>query len=274
LPLQNERKETKVTVPPSPEALLVRSLQNVPPRRLLVASDFDGTLSEIVPESGAARPLPEALDALHSLLSAVGAVAIVSGRSGRDLQRLLPLDGLIHLGDYGLEEPTAEELDALHRFNEAASALVRARHGVQLETKPGSSSVHFRERPEAGDELFDLLRPVAEQAGLAASKGRMVVEVRPQRADKANALRRLIGELDPGGVVYAGDDEGDRMVFELLQTLRLPHVAIGVRSPETRPDLFDACDAVVDGPREAARVFSRLARWADERGRAGLGSAG
>src|SRR5918911_3980725 len=107
LPLQNERKATKVTVPSSPEALLVRSLQNVPPRRLLVASDFDGTLSEIVPESGAARPLPEALDALHSLLSAVGAVAIVSGRSGRDLQRLLPLGGLIHLGDYGLGGATA-----------------------------------------------------------------------------------------------------------------------------------------------------------------------
>jgi trehalose 6-phosphate phosphatase len=235
-------------------------LRDVPPDRLLVVSDFDGTIAEIVPSSGDARPITEAAQALDALADSVLVVVILSGRSRGDLAGRLPNPKLRLLGDYGLEEPDDGERQALAGFNQQASVVVDRHPGAQLEMKRGSTSIHY-------------LAPLAARAGLEARRGRMVVEVRPRRAEKGAAMQRLLDELQPAGAVFAGDDEGDRRVFELLMGSRLPHLAVGVASQETDARLFDACDLVVPGPAGAAAFFSRLAGWA-RRGRAGPGSAG
>ncbi|WP_348727823.1 trehalose-phosphatase, partial [uncultured Mycolicibacterium sp.] len=57
--------------------------------RLLVTSDFDGTLSPIVSNPSDARPLPEAGRALIRLAELPStAVALISGRALRDLRAL------------------------------------------------------------------------------------------------------------------------------------------------------------------------------------------
>jgi trehalose 6-phosphate phosphatase len=248
-------------------------LRDVPPDRLLVVSDFDGTIAEIVPSSGDARPITEAAQALDALADSVLVVVILSGRSRGDLAGRLPNPKLRLLGDYGLEEPDDGERQALAGFNQQASVVVDRHPGAQLEMKRGSTSIHYRAAPELADELLKDLAPLAARAGLEARRGRMVVEVRPRRAEKGAAMQRLLDELQPAGAVFAGDDEGDRRVFELLMGSRLPHLAVGVASQETDARLFDACDLVVPGPAGAAAFFSRLAGWA-RRGRAGPGSAG
>ena len=258
-PDKNVRETPPVTPAEGLDKLVGRLLQDVTPGRLLVASDFDGTLSPIVARPEDAAPKPAALEALRALLNLGVAVAVVSGRGRAALERSLPVGGLVLLGDYGLEKPSAADLDALGKFNQAAAARIARLDGVVLEVKPGSTSIHYRENPAAGHLLLDELEPLATAQGLRAGRGRMVVEVRPQSADKGAALARLVERLRPAAVAFAGDDEGDRSAFEVAA--RQPrHLVVGVASAESGPDLFQACDAVVAGPDGWVAVLQRLAR--------------
>lgn len=244
-------------------------LHSVPPKRLLVASDFDGTLAEIVSKPSFAAALPESINAVQRLVRRVRKVAVISGRATAALRELVPVAGVLWLGDYGLGEADGEERRALTAFNAAAEKLVSALPGIRLEAKPGSSSIHFRGSQVAGSEVLAAIAPLAERHGLQARFGRMVVEVMPRRAGKEHALSRLVEELEPGGVFFAGDDSGDVGCFELVAGLRLPHLAVGVASPETDRSLFAACDLVVNGPRELAGLLSRIADWAEADPRSG-----
>lgn len=237
-------------------------LAAVLPGRVLLVTDFDGTLAPVVPDPDAARPLAASLGALRRLRRSLMGVVILSGRDSRVLARLLPLDGLRLRGDYGLGPPTPEEAAALDRFTDGASALVGELPGTAVETKSGSVTLHYRAAPDLGQELWEGARAIAEREGLRASRGRLVVEVMPARAGKARALADEIAGRTPGAVIFAGDDTGDRGCFELLSGLSLPHLAVGVASPEAAPGLFDACDLVVEGPPAWAALLSRLAAWA------------
>src|SRR5688572_21572122 len=72
---------------------------------LLVACDYDGTLSPIVDDPSKAAPLPEAVAAIRTLASLPQTtVAVVSGRALRDLATLSRLPSEVHLvGSHGSE---------------------------------------------------------------------------------------------------------------------------------------------------------------------------
>lgn len=231
----------------------------VPVRRWLVATDFDGTLSEVVADPAHATPVAGAPDALRALAGQVLRVAVISGRSAAALDALLPVAGVLRLGDYGRPSPGDDDLKALREFNARAEAITRERPGTRLEAKPGSTSIHYRDRPEAGSGLLEALAPLAAAHGLAARSGRMVVEVLPAGWDKAHALAALVEDVQPGAALFAGDDAGDRGCFEYLRRLRLPHLAVGVQSGETDPATFAACDVVVDGPAAWVGALRRVA---------------
>src|SRR5262249_61477274 len=83
-------------------ARLIRArFEAVPPRGLLVVSDFDGTISEIVDEPAKARLVPEAVGAIQRLVPRVLRVVVVSGRSGGVLRAQIPLSGGGLRGNYG-----------------------------------------------------------------------------------------------------------------------------------------------------------------------------
>ncbi len=240
-------------------------LAAVPPKRLLVVTDFDGTISEIVDDPGQAHLLPDAVDAIRRLVSLMLRVAVISGRSDQFLRSQIPFEGVMLLGNYGQAGLAEQDRLRLDRFNEKARDQIRAQAGVWLEVKPASSSIHFRSRPHGGPSLERLLTPLAERLGLAVRLGRMVLEVMPKQADKGHALKRLVAQLRPEGVTFAGDDTGDRAAFEVTSALTMPHLAIGVASPEVDASTFAACDLVVDGPQAGAAFLSRLADWAEQR---------
>ena len=73
-----------------------------------------------------------------------------------------------------------------------------------------------------------------------------------------NALRR--GDLEEQG---ANLSKAQQILFELVSTLPFPHLAVGVRSGETDPTVFERCDLVVDGPSRWAEILTQLAGWAD-----------
>jgi len=64
--------------------------------------------------------------------------------------------------------------------------------------------------------------------------------------------------------VCFGDDENDRSLFEYVGGLDVPHMCVGVWSPEAPKDLFGRCDLVVQGPEGAAALLQEIVEWAKQ----------
>jgi trehalose 6-phosphate phosphatase len=237
-------------------------VSSVSPQELLIVSDFDGTLANIVPEPTMATPLPDSLHAMRRLVPVLKKVVILSSRTPRELAELVPLPGALLIGDSGLPPPTPEETQALQQFNAQAAKLLGNIPGAWIEIKPASSAVHFRNATISGQKVLDLLRPLLHQTGLYGGLGRKVIEVHSPHAGKGNALEALMKQLSPGGLVVMGDDENDRSMFRVASKAPCPHLCVGVGSAEVPPDLFDHCDLVLDGPAEASAFLRSLAEWA------------
>lgn len=232
------------------------------PDELLLVSDFDGTLAEIVPEPTLAVPLPDSLHALRRLAPVLKKVVILSSRTNPELASLVSIPGALLIGDSGLPPPGREELHAMKTFNAEAAKRLGTTPGAWIEIKPASSAVHFRNAPISGQEVLDLLRPLLEETGLYGGLGRKVIEVHARKAGKGNALEALLASLTPGSLVCMGDDENDRSVFDVARKASVPHLCVGVGSAEVPRDLFDHCDLIVDGPAEASAFLRSIADWA------------
>ena len=92
--------------------------------RLLVASDFDGTLAPIVNDPTGARPLPRAAEALIALAALPSTeVMLVSGRALEVLREYSGMPASVHLvGSHGAEL----ESGFAHDVDEALLARITA----------------------------------------------------------------------------------------------------------------------------------------------------
>lgn len=234
-----------------------------PPSELVLITDFDGTLADVVPDPARAVARPESLDALRRLVEVLADVIVLSSRTPADLEELVPISGVRLIGDSGLALPRHAQRQALDQFNHDVSRLLERTPGAWLEKKPASSAVHFRKTDLSGEEMLVLLKPLLDGARLAAALGRKVVEVHAPKAGKGSTLAALLPAEDPAAVVCLGDDENDRSMFEYIGGLDYPHLCVGVDSPEAPKDLFYLCDIVVSGPDEAAMLLQAIVDWAD-----------
>ena len=116
---------------------------------------------------------------------------------------------------------------------------------------------------------------------IAPLRGRMSVELRPPVPVDKGTVDGRARRAVPSVAVFAGDDAGDLVAFDVLTRLAesgaVAHtIRIGVRSDEAPPGIFDA-DVLVDGPRGlAARARRprrpRSARVRGDRARARCGA--
>lgn len=240
------------------------NVSRVPPSELILITDFDGTLAEVVPDPTRAVARPEALAALQRLVTLIADVIVLSSRTQAELEERVPISGTRLVGDSGLAMPRHAQREALQHFNADVSTLLERTPGAWLEVKPASSAIHFRKTDLSGDEMLSLIRPLLDGGRLSAIAGRKVIEVHAPRGGKGSFLAAFLPAEDPAGVVCFGDDENDRSVFDYVSRLDVPHMAVGVYSPEAPKDLFDSCDVLVNGPAEAAALLQEIADWADE----------
>jgi trehalose 6-phosphate phosphatase len=226
------------------------------PREAALIFDVDGTLAPIV-----ARPelasVPEATKAeLRRLAARYLLVACISGRAGADARRLVNVDGVVYVGNHGLElDPAAASL------SERIAAFRRA-VALPVEDKELSLSYHYREAPDPEAARAEL-EQVAERAraeGLDARWGRKVLEIRPPvEAHKGTAVLELVRRAGARRALYAGDDETDLDAFAGLSEAGLEHaVRIAVASDEGPPELAAAADYVVREPAELAALLRLL----------------
>ncbi|GAB3300510.1 trehalose-phosphatase [Epidermidibacterium keratini] len=196
--------------------------------RLLVASDFDGTMSAIVDDPAAARTLPEtdaAIRALAELPQTV--VAVVSGRSLAMLHQLTGLPPAVHLvGSHGMEfdESFAAGLDEADRdrlelLDRQATALAARFAGLQVERKPASIAMHYRHvAPEQRAAAVEAIATGPQLVdGAHVTTGKEVVEVAAVQTSKGYALDRLRAREHVDVVMFVGDDVTDEHAFAVLR---------------------------------------------------------
>lgn len=235
----------------------------VPPGELVLVTDFDGTLADIVPVPDQSAARPDALEALSHLVRHLADVIVLSSRTPEQLEKLVPISGVRLIGDSGRAIPRHAQKETLDQFNADVAVVLERIPGSWLEVKPASSAIHFRKTDLNGDEMLTLIQPLLDGRRLAADLGRKVVEVHSPNTGKGTALAALIPAEDPAGVVCFGDDENDRSMFEYVSSLDTPHMCVGVTSPEAPHGLFDRCDLIVSGPEEAAALLSEIVEWAE-----------
>ena len=238
-------------------------LSTVPPSELILVTDFDGTLAEIVPDPEQSAALPEALHALSHLVRLLADVIVLSSRTPEQLEKLVPISGVRLIGDSGRATPRHAQKEALAQLNKDVGVVLERIPGAWLEVKTSSSAIHFRKTELTGEEMLVLITPLLEGRRLVADLGRKVIEVHAPNAGKGTALSALIPAEDPAGVVCFGDDENDRSMFACVSSLDIPHMCVGVSSPEAPPGLFDRCDLVVSGPEEAVALMKEIVEWAE-----------
>lgn len=242
-------------------------------RRPAVFYDFDGTLSDIVDDPDAARPVTGAVEALRRL-AAQCPVAVLSGRDLADVTTRLGVPGIWYAGSHGFELTAP---DGTHHQNEDAAAAVPVLEqaaaelrerlgsipGVMVEHKRFGVAAHYRNaaRDRVG-EVAAAVRAAGRRDALRVTTGREVIELRPDVDwDKGKTLRWVIdhlSEADPGPLlpVYLGDDITDEDAFDAIAHDGVP---ILVRHNEDG-DRATAARFALDSPARAAEFTGQLAR--------------
>ncbi|MBN1537378.1 MAG: trehalose-phosphatase [Anaerolineales bacterium] len=197
--------------------------------------DYDGTLAEFASTPDIVMREREILSVLERLVSAKGILpAIISGRRLAHIQKLMPVDGLLLGGTYGIEmqlpdgnfrsvipfemvRPTIETL--LPHWRE----IIGEREGFYLEDKGWALAIHGR-FAQKEDVEFVMTAAQEEARNLQPDLcfrimgGDRFLEYAPCEADKSKAVQWVLQELTPQGamVIYFGDDDKDEAAFEVV----------------------------------------------------------
>ncbi|MFM1724503.1 MULTISPECIES: trehalose-phosphatase [Rhodococcus] len=196
--------------------------------RLLVASDYDGTMAPIVNDPEKAYPHAESVRALRALAGlAATTAAVISGRALKDLATLSRLPAEVQLvGSHGSEFDVgfvhAIDANARKLLSEVTAELSRIADlhpGVTVETKPASAALHVRNAsPEAGAKALAAVHAEAALwTGVQVTEGKAVVELAVVATDKGNALDILRHQEASTAAVFFGDDVTDEKAFGRLQ---------------------------------------------------------
>lgn len=237
--------------------------------RLLVALDFDGTLSPLVDEPMSARMIPEAREALNALVALPATeVALVSGRSLADLRVISEHtdDSPWHLaGSHGAEtwHPGADagEQHDTDRADRAlrdelvaeAERIVADVDGAWVEPKAFGLGLHTRladpdAARQAQSDLDALLS--ARAPDWRRRTGRDILEFAFRHEGKDQAVAALRERVGATAVLFAGDDVTDE---DALRSLSGDDLGVHVGGGES------AASVTVQDPAALSALLRQLA---------------
>lgn len=190
---------------------------------LVVACDFDGTLSPIVSDPASATPDRRALEPLDRLAALPRTyVVVISGRSRDDLRRRLGTArrGIDLIGSHGAESgdgAASAARGAVTSLEESLGEVVGSFPGAEIEVKPFGVAFHFRRVRDPDQE--SARRSALERGDPLAhlvKEGKKVVEFLTIPADKGRALERYRIERGATATLFVGDDTTDEAAFGVL----------------------------------------------------------
>jgi trehalose 6-phosphate phosphatase len=198
------------------------------PGRILIASDFDGTLCHLVDRPEDAALAPSALTSVRQIFACRRLTfAVITGRGVSDVARRLP-PGVILAGNHGLEiaaadfsfehEGARQMRPVIARACEALDGAVARWPGAWVEDKDLTATLHFRKVATSYREtLLYTARRILGVFGprVAMRAGRDALEIRPRVAwDKGAALGYIYERTGPfDSCICLGDDRTDESMF-------------------------------------------------------------
>ncbi|HEY2214132.1 MAG TPA: trehalose-phosphatase [Acidimicrobiales bacterium] len=238
------------------------------PQSSALLLDFDGTLSLIVEDPTAARPLPEVPDLLVGLAERFGLVAVISGRPVAFLNEVLRQPrGVRLVGLYGLEWigsdgeravlPEAEPWEAV--VSEVTRvAAEQAPAGVYVEPKGLTVTLHWRHAPEHRPWVERFVEGQVTERGLVPHGSKYSLELGPPlQVDKGTVATSLVKGMTAAAAF--GDDFGDLPVFRALGQLSGVSVArVAVAHGESPREVAAEADVVVGSAAEAVRLLQSM----------------
>ncbi|MFH1560892.1 MAG: trehalose-phosphatase [Chloroflexota bacterium] len=239
--------------------------------------DIDGTIAPITPTPDETQVSPLCRSALATLTSSMALVAVLSGRGALKAREMLAVDGVVYVGNHGLDRWRDGKLEIAEEAKEYQSAIQRLENklrqdldmpGLIVEDKGISVGIHYRlshEPRRARETILRILGNTLEAQGLIVTEGKLVVEVRPPTGvDKGTSLRQLVTEYGLKGVICLGDDVTDVDAFKAVHALssqgRCKGLALGVLGQNTPPDIEQEADLLLRGVPEVEELLQRIAK--------------
>jgi len=205
---------------------------------LLLFLDYDGTLSPIVSRPEDAL-LPKSSKILLESIAKKNdvTVSVVTGRSLKEIKRLIGIKGIYYAGCHGFEvsqkrrDHTLPEvkkvLPLIKKIKSTFKKELKDIKGAQIEDKGPILALHYRrvKKSQIHDlkEIFDAcLSPYLKSKKITTAKGKMVLEVRPSMDWNKGRyclylienLKKKYNQILP---IYIGDDETDETAFKVLK---------------------------------------------------------
>jgi trehalose-phosphatase len=201
------------------------------PRSLLML-DYDGTIAPFRKNRDQAFPYPGFSLLLQEIVcTGRTRVVVISGRDAGEIVPLLDIEPRPEIwGLHGLQrlkpDDSVELLPLDEPTKEALSSAENWLHYQDLqetaEFKTGSIAVHWRGLGECEAQALRgrvLLgwKPIAKQTHLHLMEFDGGIEIRAREADKGDAVRTIMSEMDSDTpAVFLGDDVTDEHAFEAM----------------------------------------------------------
>lgn len=206
---------------------------------LLVAMDFDGTISPIVDHADAARPLQRSAAAFVELAKLPRTTtALISGRALASLRTVAsPPEATLLIGSHGAEAwlgPGSSELllddnqrQLLAEVREVLAGISQEAPGTVLEDKPAGVVLHTRQADDdVAEDAVAAARAVLEgRPGVFLKNGKRVLETSVVHSSKGEAVEFLRQATGATGILFAGDDVTDE---DAIARLRAGDVGVKV----------------------------------------------
>ncbi len=245
--------------------------------RLWLFLDYDGTLADFTRTPDILKPDPKLIELIRRLADKNRIrLAIVSGRRLKDLQTLLPVEGIYLAGTYGIEmqTPDGERIQRddyavvrpyLERLKPHWEEIIDGRKGFFLEDKGWALAVHARFAPEReAVRVISTLQQTLDQ-GLITDEYRLIkhnrfMEVSSAKAHKGKTVSFLLNSfpLPEARLVYVGDDDNDSEAFETIHSFGGMAISVKQYFGYIRST---GGDYVLKSPKAVRKWLENLVKW-------------
>lgn len=239
---------------------------------ILLLIDYDGTLTPIVKKPELANLSLQMKECLQELAGNPHlTLGIISGRTMEDLQERVGLNGIIYVGNHGLEiegpgityvNPVARETKPfLHSLCQDISKELAGIKGAIIEDKGLTLSLHYRLVDEAQvgelNRIFcEIAKSFAAPGRIKVGEGRMVYEVKPAVDwDKGKAIALIAQNLSWKGeplTIFLGDDVTDYDGFRMVDKSGGISIYVGEEDAES------VAQYLLCSPKETYQFLSML----------------
>lgn len=204
-------------------------------KTLALFLDYDGTLSEIVPNPSDAK-LSEGMRKVLEKLAGKIPVTVLSGRDRADVQKLADIQEAIYAGSHGFDITGPNNLRMQHEggqnaqqpLSEATENLNRrldAIEGAWVERKKYAIAVHYRQVPDSqvGSVEAIVREELDKHPTLKKGGGKKILELKPNIDwHKGRALEWLLDTLPLGNkkevlAIFIGDDLTDEDALKAVE---------------------------------------------------------